>query len=150
MPISSPSCSPTWSAPPNITQDRGDDRAQVLVRTHNAIVRKALVEFSGHEVKHTSDGIMASFTSTANAVEATIIIQCEVDRESRDLNLHLRIGLNAGEPIQEEDDLFDTTVQLAARICAQAGQNQIFVSNVVKELCAGKPFRFVPRGTLPR
>ncbi|MEO5373795.1 MAG: adenylate/guanylate cyclase domain-containing protein [Alphaproteobacteria bacterium] len=131
----------------NLTQDRGDDRAQILVRTHNAIVRSALNEFGGREVKHTGDGIMASFTSTSNAVEATIAIQQAVAAQSRDLGLKLRIGLNAGEPIQEENDLFGTTVQLAARICAKADKDQIMVSNVVRELSAGKPFRFVPRGT---
>lgn len=131
----------------NLTQDRGDDRAQILVRTHNSIVRGALNDFGGREVKHTGDGIMASFASTSNAVEATIAIQQAVAAQSKDLGLRLRIGLNAGEPIQEENDLFGTTVQLAARICAKADQDQIMVSNVVRELSAGKPFRFVPRGT---
>ncbi|MBF0561055.1 MAG: adenylate/guanylate cyclase domain-containing protein [Alphaproteobacteria bacterium] len=130
----------------SITQDRGDELAQILVRTHNSIVRGALKDFGGREIKHTGDGIMASFNSTSSAVEATIAIQQAVVKESKDLNLHLRIGLNAGEPIQEEDDLFGTTVQLAARICAKADLDQIFVSNVVRELSAGKPLRFVPKG----
>lgn len=130
----------------NITQARGDERAQVLVRTHNTIVRGALSEFSGREIKHTGDGIMASFGSAANAVEATIAIQRATIAQSQDLGLHLRIGLNAGEPIQEEDDLFGTTVQLAARICAKADTDQTLVSNVVRELCTGKPLRFIPRG----
>ncbi len=73
---------------------------KLLVRTHNAIVRKALIEFSG----------MASFASTTNAVKAAIMIQGEVARESLDLNLHLRIGINTSEPIREENDLFGTTV----------------------------------------
>ncbi len=131
----------------NITQTRGDDRAQILVRTHNTIVRSALSDYGGREVKHTGDGIMASFASAASAVEATVAIQRATATQSKDMNLHLRIGLNAGEPIQEEDDLFGTTVQLAARICAKADTDQILVSNVVRELCAGKPLRFIPRGT---
>ena len=58
----------------------------------------------------------------------------------------MRIGLNAGEPIVEENDLFGTTVQIAARICSLADKDQIFVSNVVKELAAGKSYSFKPLG----
>ncbi|MFN3075490.1 MAG: adenylate/guanylate cyclase domain-containing protein [Alphaproteobacteria bacterium] len=130
----------------NITQTRGDDSAQILVRTHNTIVRAALRDFAGREIKHTGDGIMASFNSASNAVEATVAIQRAVLSQPKELGLRLRIGLNAGEPIQEENDLFGTTVQLAARICAKADQDQIFVSNVVRELSSGKQLRFAPKG----
>jgi adenylate cyclase len=58
----------------------------------------------------------------------------------------VRIGLNAGEPVAEEHDLFGTAVQLAARICAHAEPGQILTSNVVRELAAGKRFLFSDRG----
>ena len=58
----------------------------------------------------------------------------------------MRIGLNAGEPIAEEDDLFGTAVIEAARIAAAAKGGEILVSNVVKELAKGKDFRFTDRG----
>ena len=57
-----------------------------------------------------------------------------------------RIGLNAGEPVAEDDDLFGTAVQLAARVCAQAEPEQILASNVVEELAAGKGFDFTDKG----
>jgi class 3 adenylate cyclase len=125
----------------DMTQARGDVAAQEIVRRHNAIVRTALTQFAGHEVKHTGDGIMASFTSAANAVEATIQIQRHVaahNEKQPNLPLHLRIGLNAGEPIQEEDDLFGSTVQLAARVCAATESEQILCTQVVKDLAGGK------------
>ncbi|MBI2912350.1 MAG: adenylate/guanylate cyclase domain-containing protein [Chloroflexi bacterium] len=56
--------------------------------------------------------------------------------------LHVRIGLNAGEPIAEEDDLLGTAVILAARIAAQAQGGETLASNVVRELVAGKSFLF--------
>jgi adenylate cyclase len=56
--------------------------------------------------------------------------------------IRARIGLNAGEPIAEQNDLFGSAVQLAARITDRAEAGTVFVSNVVKELCAGKSFRF--------
>jgi adenylate cyclase len=63
----------------------------------------------------------------------------------------VRIGLNAGEPVAEDDpdgrrDLFGTAVQLAARICAHAEPGQILASNVVRELSAGKGVMFSDRG----
>lgn len=133
----------------DMTQAKGDAAAQEVVRRHNSIVRQALAEFDGREVKHTGDGIMASFASTANAVDAAIAIQLAVHAHNRgtpDIPVHLRIGINAGEPIQEEDDLFGTTVQLAARICAKAEPDQVLCSNVVRELSSGKSRRFVPLG----
>jgi adenylate cyclase len=56
--------------------------------------------------------------------------------------IRVRVGLNAGEPIAEDHDYFGTAVQLAARICDRAEPGQVLVSNVVRELCAGKTFTF--------
>jgi class 3 adenylate cyclase len=133
----------------DLTQSRGDAAAQDLIRRHNGIVRGALADWSGKEIKHTGDGIMASFASSTNAVEAAVAIQKAIavhNRKREDLQLHLRIGINAGEPIEEEDDLFGSTVQLAARVCAQSGTNQIYCTNVVRELTAAKAQVFASRG----
>ncbi len=121
-----------------LTQKLGDDKAQEILRGHNAIVRKALDEHAGSEVKHTGDGIMASFTSAVSAVQAALQIQ----RDLAGSEIRVRIGLNAGEPIAEDHDYFGTAVQLAARLCDRAEPGQVLVSNVVRELCAGKTFRF--------
>ena len=58
----------------------------------------------------------------------------------------MRVGLNAGGPIAEDDDLFGTTVQLAARIVDKAQSEQIFVSEIVRGICAGKSLKFTSRG----
>ncbi|MGE5477087.1 MAG: adenylate/guanylate cyclase domain-containing protein [Bacteroidales bacterium] len=125
----------------DMTQARGDAAAQEVVRRHNSIVRGALAQFGGKEIKHTGDGIMASFPTAAAAVEASISIQHNVDQHNQRLpnqSLHLRIGLNAGEPIEEEDDLFGATVQLAARVCAATNADQVLCTGVVKDLTVGK------------
>ena len=133
------------------THRLGDERAQDLVRRHNTVVRAALDRNGGHEVKHTGDGIMAAFESPSRALEAAVEMQRGI-AEAGGVDLHLRIGLNAGEPIEEEDDLFGLTVQLAKRICDQAEGDQILVSDVVRQLASGKGFtftdagRFVPKG----
>ncbi len=121
-----------------LTQRLGDEGAQELLRGHNEAVRAALEEHGGHEVKHTGDGIMASFPSAVAAVTAALAMQ----RELAGGEVRVRIGLNAGEPIAEDDDLFGTAVQLAARITDRAEPGQVLVSNVVRELCAGKTFEF--------
>ncbi|HEY8172813.1 MAG TPA: adenylate/guanylate cyclase domain-containing protein [Dehalococcoidia bacterium] len=132
------------------TQRLGDAEAQSLVRAHNQIVRDALHSFSGTEVKHTGDGIMASFTSATLAVECAIGIQRGLASHSAMHPKHpmfnVRIGLNAGEPVIEGNDLFGTAVQLASRVCARADARQILVSDVVRQLVAGKGFLFSDRG----
>ena len=121
-----------------LTQRLGDAAAQEILRGHNDAVRKSLVDNGGREVKHTGDGIMAAFPSAVSAVQAGLQIQ----RDLAGGEVRVRIGLNAGEPIAEENDLFGTAVQLAARICDRAEPGQVLVSNVVRELCAGKRLQF--------
>jgi adenylate cyclase len=135
-----------------MTQTLGDAGAQKVVRVHNRIVRDALSKCKGREIKHTGDGIMASFSSTSGSVEAAIKMQTDVvshNDANPDLPLHLKIGINAGEPIAEDDDLFGATVQLAARIVDKAASEEIFVSEIVRGICAGKDIRFASRGGYP-
>ena len=132
-----------------LTQRLGDARAQEVRRTHNTIVRDALGSNDGSEIKHTGDGIMATFTSASSALECAIAIQRGVashKEEHPDSPLGLYIGLNAGEPIAEERDLFGTSVDLAARICDHAEAGQILASDVVRQLAAGKDFLFSDLG----
>jgi class 3 adenylate cyclase/pimeloyl-ACP methyl ester carboxylesterase len=60
--------------------------------------------------------------------------------------LHVRVGLNAGEPIEEDGDLFGEMVILAARIAAMAQGGEVLASMAVRELCAGKGFLFADLG----
>jgi class 3 adenylate cyclase len=131
-----------------LTQRLGDAKAQEVLRTHNRIVRDALKAHSGSEIKHTGDGIMASFASASRALECAIAMQRAFAQhnESAEEPIRVRIGLNAGEPIAEEEDLFGTAVQLAARICAQAEPGEILAPIVVRELAAGKGFLLSDRG----
>ncbi|MDZ4278795.1 MAG: adenylate/guanylate cyclase domain-containing protein [Dehalococcoidia bacterium] len=135
-----------------LRQRLGDARAQELVRTHNAIVREALKARGGAEIKHTGDGIMASFASATRALECAVAIQRGVATHVAahpDAPLGVYVGLNAGEPIAEERDLFGTSVDLARRLCDEAGPSEILVSNVVRELTSGKGFLFSDRGAAP-
>jgi len=127
------------------TDRLGDAEAQSLVRTHNRIVRHELFEHGGIEVKHTGDGLMACFLSAARALECALAIQAEVERHNATrpaAPVRIAVGLNTGAPIREEGDLFGTAVILAARACESARGGQILVTDVVRQLSAGKGFAF--------
>jgi class 3 adenylate cyclase len=130
------------------TQTLGDDAALALLHLHDAVVRDALAAFGGREVKHTGDGIMASFLSPTGAVKCATQIHRELARHPENAGrgedrVKVRIGAAVGEPVEHDDDLFGSTVQLAARLCSHALPEQILVSNPVADLCIGKglPFR---------
>jgi class 3 adenylate cyclase len=127
----------------------GDDAAIAMLRTHDAIVRGALKDNNGREVKHTGDGIMAAFMSPACAVRAACQMQSELRAHTdggSGLPVVIRIGISAGEPVEDHDDLFGCSVQLAARLCAKAEPGQILVSDVVAGLCIGKGLKFSEAG----
>jgi class 3 adenylate cyclase len=129
----------------------GDAKALHLVRVHNALARNALRSFRGNEVKHTGDGIMASFKSVTNAVECAIAIQRAFDafnQDHPDEPLFVRIGVSAGEPIEESGDLYGKAVNLAARLCAQAEPRQILVAEVVRDLTENQAITFVNLGEI--
>ena len=131
-----------------MTERLGDSAALELVRVHDALVRRGLEAHDGREVKHTGDGIMASFADVANATRAAADIQ----RRFADFNteacesLSVRIGIHAGEPVVEHNDLFGATVNLASRLCSEAEANGIVVSGFVRQLCGDGAARFVPLG----
>jgi len=142
----------------SLTQRLGDAKAREVMRAHEVIVREALRAHGGSEVKSMGDGFMASFPSATRALECAVAMQRAFadynagllrqaqDAHTEPVEVRIRIGLNAGEPIAEEGDLFGTAVQLAARIAAQAEGGEILVANVIRELAAGKGFLFADRG----
>ncbi len=136
-----------------LTDRLGDAKARELLREHERITRDALKAHGGSEVKTMGDGFLASFSSATKALECAIAIQSSFAErnESAEEPIKVRIGLNAGEPIAEDDpsgrsDLFGTAVNMAARIAAKAEAGEILASNVVRELVAGKEFLFSDRG----
>ena len=134
-----------------LTQSLGDEAALAILGAHDTIVRDALSASDGREVKHTGDGIMASFVSAASAVRCAIRIQRELEKHAQKNPKHalkVRVGAAVGEPVEQNNDLFGSTVQLAARLCAHAQPEQILVSNAIAELCIGKGLSFEEIGEL--
>lgn len=134
-----------------LTQRFGDEAAMALLDLHNTVVRNALADLGGREVKHTGDGIMAAFLSAAAAVKCASRIQNDFaghEDNRRERPLKVRIGAAAGEPVEHHDDLFGCTVQLAARLCSHASPEQIVVSSTIAELCLGKNLLFEDLGEI--
>ncbi len=131
-----------------LTDRLGDARSRELLREHERMVREALKAHGGSEVKTMGDGFMTSFSSASKALECAIAMQRAFaeHNESVEEPIKVRIGLNAGEPIAEDDDLFGTAVNLAARIAAQAEGGEILASEAVRQIVAGKKFPFSGRG----
>ena len=132
-----------------ITTRLGDREAIELFRTHNALTREALSRYSGSEIQHTGDGFMVSFTAASHGVECAIAIQKSMyahNQRHPETQIDVRIGICAGEPVEEDQRLFGSTVQLTARICDKAEPNQILVAPVIRDLCLGKQFSFKDMG----
>ena len=128
----------------------GDAAGRDVLRDHERVTRDVLKAHAGAEVKTMGDGFMVSFGSITKAVECAIALQrAFAERnESAAEPLHVRVGLNAGQPIEDEGDLFGEMVILAARIAAQAEGGEVLASLAVRELCAGKGFLFADRGEM--
>jgi class 3 adenylate cyclase len=129
----------------------GDTRALHLLHIHNALIRNALRDYRGTEVKHTGDGIMASFANVEDAVNCAIVVQksfAEHNQRTPEESMHVRIGLSAGEPVEEDGDFFGSAVQLAARICAYTQPDHILVAQVVRDECPSHKDDFVNQGEI--
>ena len=108
-----------------------------------------MTEHGGDLVKFTGDGALARFYTASSALRAAnrIVEAAErVNDGSDGPALVIRVGLNAGEPIEEAGDLHGSAVNLAARVCGDAEGNEVLVSAAVRDLASGKGFHFSDRG----
>ena len=128
----------------------GDAKGRELLRQHEQVTREQLAIHGGAEVKAMGDGFMAWFASAQRALECAIALQRAFAARNATANepFEIRAGLNAGEPIVEDHDMFGASVIAAARICDEAGGGEIVVSDVVRQLVAGKGFSFTDRGAV--
>jgi class 3 adenylate cyclase len=129
-----------------ITNTLGDAKAQSVLAKHHEIVRQALLAHEGREVDRAGDGFLTCFASVSQAVACAVTVQRAFQTYNLNgggpVEIQVRIGLGAGEPLTDGDALFGSTVNLTARICACADPGQILAARVIPELCAGKLFTF--------
>src|SRR2546423_282897 len=164
-PAPAPAAPPVERAPGTVTllftdqvsstetlQRLGDDEAERLRRTHFRLLRDTASAHGGQEVKNLGDGLMVAFTSAVDAVACAIGIRQAVHRHAEregDDTLGVRVGLNVGEPIRDEDDYFGTPVVVAKRLWDSADAGQILASDVVRALVGTRGgFEFRPLGSV--
>src|SRR5215467_4179430 len=107
------------------------------LKTHlGQLVDPKIKEHRGRIVKNTGDGLLAEFASIVNAVRCAVEVQrAMIDREplvTDERRIRFRIGINLGDVIVEEKDIFGDGVNIAARLEALADPGGICVSGVVR------------------
>jgi class 3 adenylate cyclase len=116
----------------------GEAAAHALLRRHFGLLRAAVAEHRGHEVKSLGDGLMVVFAAVGDAVACAAQMQAAVSREEQALGL--RVGIHAGEPVRDGNDYFGTPVIIARRLCDTARPGQTLVSELVAQLVAEHQF----------
>ena len=110
-----------------------DERMRAIMRDHDAVLQAAVDAHGGRVVKTIRDAFMADFAVPSAAVECAIAMQRGIRQfADSDVPIRLRIGINAGEPIAEDDDLHGASVVIAKRLESAAPTDGILVSDVVQ------------------
>ena len=132
-----------------LTSKLGNSGAQRVVRAHNSIVRQAIKDLKGKEIKHTGDGILVTFADVLNAARAAIFIQQEAfsyTQENADAPVSLRVGLHAGEASLEDGEYYGEAILSLDGICAAADAGQISATEAIRSRCPASMFRFADVG----
>ena len=119
----------------------GEERADLLRRTHDDLLRSSIEAAGGTVVKGLGDGVLAMFPGASDAVGAAVAIRQAAyahNREAPNEPLDIRVGLSAGDVSIEEADCFGTPVVEASRLCAVALGGQILAAELVRMLARGR------------
>jgi class 3 adenylate cyclase len=119
----------------------GDPAWRDLLARHDAIVRRELARYRGHERDTAGDGFFATFDGPARAIRAAQAIITSV----RTLGLEARIGTHVGECELHDNKIAGLVVNIGSRVAANAGAGDVLVSQTVRDLVAGSGIRFEPR-----
>ena len=120
----------------------GDRHWRELLERHNELVRRQLLRFRGREIDTAGDGFFATFDGPARAIRCA----CAITDGVRELGLSIRAGLHTGECEIADSNVAGIAVHTGARVAAQAGADEVLVSNTVKDLVAGSGIEFIDRG----
>jgi adenylate cyclase len=116
----------------------GDDEAGTLARIRELrgeLIEPKVAQFGGRVVKTTGDGFLMEFPSAVDAVQHAIDVQGAMARREADTpddqKIELRIGINLGDVIVEDDDIYGDGVNIAARLEELAEPGGIYLSDMV-------------------
>jgi len=126
----------------------GDERARALIREHDELLRSTVREHGGVEVERAGDGFMVAFSTASRAVQFAIGLQQGLAErpDAGSSGVRVRIGMETGEVIAEEQGYFGGTVFRAARIVEQARGGQILASHATALIAGHEGFALTDRG----
>jgi class 3 adenylate cyclase len=134
-----------------LLQQIGDEQGQRIFMQHHKLLSEVVTTTSGQELQWLGDGLMAAFPSTADAVRCAVTVQRASAQPVLGHRLHIRVGLNVGEVLQQDSGggYFGTPLVVARRLCDRAVRGQILCSSTVAGLLNGRQaFRFRDLGPL--
>ncbi|HYA69029.1 MAG TPA: AAA family ATPase, partial [Acidimicrobiales bacterium] len=119
-----------------LSQRLSAEAADEFRRGHFSILRQAIAESGGTEVKTLGDGLMVVFPTASAALSCAVAMQQAVERDNRahEHRVGLRVGLGGGEVTVEHGDYFGDPVVEAARLCATGEDGRILAADVVRAM----------------
>jgi len=112
----------------------GSDKARSFIRQHNDIIRKAIQQFNGREVKCMSGSFIVSFLCAVKALQCAKEIQNKMRLTiHHERHFKIKIGISTGSPVNKSPELFGQTISLTERLCNIAACGQIVISSEMKE-----------------
>jgi len=120
----------------------GDAGWSSVLDRHDQVVAREVDRYRGVRVKHTGDGVLATFDGPARAIGCATAIRDAI----QELGVEARAGLHTGEVELRGSDIAGIAVHTAARVMARAQPNEVLVSRTVTDLVAGSTIRFAARG----
>jgi class 3 adenylate cyclase len=120
----------------------GRTRWRELVGRHNEIAERAIDQRGGRLIKTTGDGMLATFDSTEQAVQAAVALRDSIHH----MGIDIRAGVQTGEVELVAGDVRGLAVHTAARLLATAGRGEVVVTSIVRELLVGTDLLFEDHG----
>src|SRR5271163_2612970 len=116
----------------------GDEAGQRLFRAHHKLMTDAVSSNGGEELQWLGDGVLAAFSSTADAVRCAIIIQQTARRPVEGARFEIRIAVHIGEALRREDGYFGTPLLILRRLCERAAAGQVLCSRLIAQILASR------------
>ena len=130
----------------DFVEQRGAAAAAELLTRYRALARAAIGRFGGAEIKTEGDSFYVVFDSVSNAVRCGLAIVADA-QGAADEPIRVGVGIHAGETTEADGGYVGSPVNIAARICAQAGPGEVLVSETVRALTTTVlPVQFKSRG----
>src|SRR5262245_46029380 len=117
----------------DFVEQRGAAAAAVLLTRYRALARDEIGRFGGAEIKTEGDSFYVVFDSVSSAARCGLAITTAA-RDAADGPIRVGVGIHAGETIEADGGYVGSPVNIAARICAQAGAGEVLVSGTVRAL----------------